>query len=527
MKLKQLFSIIFIVIFFNALPAFSDPYFQVVSLPEWEIAFEQGAQEQKVSPVNSNEWGLYMEQWRKNFVEGEPYPQTKFLPADLFVFPGDSSVENVDVREPGLVMIWGENELPEGNYASAWKYDYGVDPDLSNSTITVTVIPPSQSTINAISFAIQDINGNIRSWWWKVPGTIPYNVPTTVIINTAIPGIAAANPPATGYTSSPLFDITKAQFFLADENSSWMGGPLPIPPAGQQIPGLWNYWRDLIVMPNTKVNKGYHVKFGQPPFVIEDSKLILGWDDLSVYRPDVSPDQSSPILADDWLCKDDRPVTDVHWWGSFIGWTKPHPPPVIPSRFHIGIWTDVKAAPDRPSHPGELIWENFCHSYVWNFAGYDKDPRKEIPEAMQNETCFQFNQFLSQDQWFYQKPSADGAGTIYWLSIAAIYDNVDSVRYPWGWKTRPVVFNDNAVRIRKVSGVTGIEKWPPALHDYWNYGEPVEGAKKFWDLSFELTTNMAPPIVEQGPPGDFNGDRVIDLKEAIHALQVVSGLLIP
>ncbi len=88
-----------------------------------------------------------------------------------------------------------------------------------------------------------------------------------------------------------------------------------------------------------------------------------------------------PIVADDWLCKDDRPITDLHWWGSWLGWDKPYPPlaPSLPKTFHIGIWTDVPAGADpdpniKFSHPDLLVWENYCDNWVWNFAGYDKHP---------------------------------------------------------------------------------------------------------------------------------------------------------
>ncbi|MCP3940097.1 MAG: hypothetical protein GY710_01255 [Desulfobacteraceae bacterium] len=315
---------------------------------------------------------------------------------------------------------------------------------------------------------------------------------THTVINTSLQGVAAANPPATGYSSNPGFDITQAQFFLADENSNWIGGPLPIPPTGQPTQRIWNYWNNLIVMPNPVVNKGYHIKYEQPPLTIDDTNLIFGWDDLSVYH-------TPPIVADDWICKDDRPVTDIHWWGSFIGWTQPYLPPVIPSKFHIGIWTDVPATSTTASHPDKLIWENISASYVWNFAGYDKDPREELPIEMQNEACFQFNLLLSQDDWFYQQPDPDADGTVYWLSIAAIYDNGPPEEYAWGWKTRPVYFNDNAVRIYQVSDSTGNSNWPPTVGYSWSQGQPVKGADKFWDLSFELTTNTASTIVSQSP----------------------------
>ena len=162
---------------------------------------------------------------------------------------------------------------------------------------------------------------------------IPYNVPTTITINTALIGVNAANPPATGYMNNPGFNITQTQFFLADENSAWVGGPLPIPPVGGPPSGLWNYWHNLVVIPNSSGGKQLMTKWSQPPVEVQP-RLFKGWDEGSVF-------EHPPIVADDWLCEDDRPVTDLHWWGSFIGWTQPYLPPQIPIGFHIGIWTDL------------------------------------------------------------------------------------------------------------------------------------------------------------------------------------------
>jgi hypothetical protein len=115
------------------------------------------------------------------------------------------------------------------------------------------------------------------------------------------------------------------------------------------------------------------IKWSQSPAEIS-AGYINGWDELSDYN-----NLPTPIVADDWLCRDNRPIKDIHWWGSFKGWSMCEPPPVVPSAFHIGIWTDVaKSHPDNPygfSHPGEMIWENVCDCYVWSCAGYDVDPR--------------------------------------------------------------------------------------------------------------------------------------------------------
>jgi hypothetical protein len=262
---------------------------------------------------------------------------------------------------------------------------------------------------------------------------------------------------------------------------------------------MWNYWHNLSVTPNIgggAVNSKWFVKYSQPPELLDPAAnppLINGWDELSDYT-------NPPLMADDWLCEDKRPITDIHWWGSFIGWTQPTPPPNMPQQFHIGIWTDVPANVDRPySHPGQLVWENFCDNFVWNFAGYDVDPFHR-PDR-ENEACFQFAQFLSQDEWFYQEPSEDGTN-IYWLSIAPIYDAANyPPQFPWGWKTRPHIFQDDACSIMALQDGS----WPPKLHAIWQDGHELFGPDGIsWDLSFELTTNE-PAYVDDPIPGDISG----------------------
>jgi hypothetical protein len=131
---------------------------------------------------------------------------------------------------------------------------------------------------------------------------------------------------------------------------------------------------------------------------------------------------------------------------------------------------------------------------VWNFAGYDKDPRLygDYPDGTGEpnkpgfdepmDTCFQFNQLLSEDEWFYQEPNDpfddDPNATVYWLSIAPIYnhgDYDDPDFYPWGWKTRRPEWNDDAVRISSVMDATaGFTHWPPGIGSRWASGTPIE-----------------------------------------------------
>jgi hypothetical protein len=265
---------------------------------------------------------------------------------------------------------------------------------------------------------------------------------------------------------------------------------------------IWNYWHNLSVTPKSPsggANSKWYVKWSQPPVVLNepnDPALIDGWDEVSMTQR-LPNDPNTPIMADDWQCDTDRPVTDIHWWGSFKGWTQPTLPPILPTAFHIGIWTDQPDPNPTPgihddqdwSHPLTLVWENVCDTSVWNFAGYDLDPRIGDPDFQENEACFQWAQFLSQDEWFHQEEGTN----VYWVSIAAIYPANTA---------RPHYYNDDAVRIIGTTDGT----WPPVLGSTLTMTDcdPIHIGEVSWDLAFELTTNE--PAYKDNPiPGDIAG----------------------
>jgi len=230
--------------------------------------------------------------------------------------------------------------------------------------------------------------------------------------------------------------------------------------------------------------------------------IFNGWDEISGLH-------LHQFSADDWQCTDERPVTGFHWWGSFEGWTKPMLPSTRPLAFHIGIWTDAPGGAADSNHPDTLIWETYCTHWTWNLAGQDDDPRG----INRGETCFQFACLLSQDQWFYQSPTAgpDGraAPAVYWLSVAAVYDtDAPAPVNPWGWTTRAYSFNNAAARVSQVAvGNSRDGAWPPVIGARWLAGEPVEyprGTK--WDLAFELLTNQG-----GSQAGNQGGQQPVDL----------------
>ncbi len=504
-----------------SLPVMASPYFFVDSAQEWqELLSPIGSEFNRIEAGNSSDWEHYMMHWQM-YGQGEPVKFGAPLPPDLYVCDGvPTDPQHPD--EPGLVMAWGNQNLPpDQDYSAAWKFMYGLDPDLSNCTISLKVHPPS--FITNVSFGLTDINGKQCSWSWNVPGNIPVTPPpTTITINTnniATLGINAPAPAAASFAITPGFDITQIVSFFINETFHTTPGvfPAPVPGPGSTQKLYWNAWDEFQVLPNVGgstpvVNTKWWLKWSQPP--VEQQEKIFGWDDRSTIA-------FPPLLADDWECSDYRPVTDVHWWGSFIGWTQPYPPTgQLPQGFHIGIWTDVPVSPTNPfSHPGNLVWENKCESFVWNFAGYDLDPRDPTQGGIENEACFQFAQFLSQDQWFHQKPNPEtGNKTIYWISIGAYYSPNQTIQYPWGWKTRPKFFNDDAVRSYVIQNPDG-STWPNAagnlqLGATWQQGQPIEyPAGKSWDLSFELTTNEKEPGKCYDNPGDIDHDCKVDLTD--------------
>ncbi len=228
-------------------------------------------------------------------------------------------------------------------------------------------------------------------------------------------------------------------------------------------------------------------KWSQPP-VPSDTKVYYGWNEQSVWGQ-----SQTQIVADDWLCEAPGPVTDIHWWGSFLG--SPYPdPPMMPDAFRITFWTNVLAGFDEPfSHPGEVIWEIYCtkDTYTWEWAGWDYDPRD--PDAPM-EACFKFEQQLKPEEYFHQEWY--GSGKIYWVSIAAVY-SFAIPQYPFGLKTRERFFEDDAVTIT--------DPTDPVLGSHYMAGRPIEYPTGIsWDVAFELTTE--PVGVKWDQPPTHNPD---------------------
>ncbi|MGE5294458.1 MAG: GEVED domain-containing protein [Solirubrobacterales bacterium] len=192
------------------------------------------------------------------------------------------------------------------------------------------------------------------------------------------------------------------------------------------------------------------------------------------------------VAADDWEPVEGEPITGIHWWGTFNGWTESYLPSDMPLAFHIGIWTDVPD-PQRYdletfAHPGTLIWETYCTNWSWAVAG-----REVSTDGGAGRTCFLFSRLLSQDQWFEIGRASESK--VYWLSIAALYDPTEGgPQHEWNWKLRTTATNSGGASISTIVPVSE-DSWPPSLGVQWETGTAIRD-RRFspLDMAFQLTT---------------------------------------
>lgn len=179
----------------------------------------------------------------------------------------------------------------------------------------------------------------------------------------------------------------------------------------------------VAVAMSNQAAQGDVIKWHQPP----DMRLGIN----------IQSTQPDPRVADDWRCTDEQPVTDVHFWGSYIGWEEDNPnPPLTPPPaiqwFIIRIYEDVPAGPDNSySHPGELIKE-------WQVP-FEKVMQKYVGPIQRPDNTVEHKFYCSLDL---PDPFDQDLGRVYWLSVAA---DMSDLKFPWGWEISSEHWNDNAV----------------------------------------------------------------------------------
>jgi len=149
------------------------------------------------------------------------------------------------------------------------------------------------------------------------------------------------------------------------------------------------------------------------------------------------------LVADDWQCTSQTPITGLTWWGSYIGYgyqaceCQQMPSPAAPDYFQVSIWTDAPdPTPDDPgtySYPAQKIWEYRADEFDEVLVGFDRHPDASDTDMIGYEPVYRYTVRLPQEDWFCQ----EDARNAYWLSVAAVYEDAGTMTYPWGWTNHP------------------------------------------------------------------------------------------
>lgn len=149
------------------------------------------------------------------------------------------------------------------------------------------------------------------------------------------------------------------------------------------------------------------------------------------------------LVADDWQCTSAAPVTGIVWWGSYIGYgyqpcdCSEMTPPRQPDYFQLAIWSDAPdptpGDPTTYSYPAVKLWEYTAKDFDEVMVGFDKHPEAGHADGCSFEPVYRYTLQLPRDAWFVQKNPRD----IYWLSIAAVYEDAETIEYAWGWTNHP------------------------------------------------------------------------------------------
>jgi hypothetical protein len=485
-----------------------DPIFWPTPTNSWDLAFEllcertvETAKWEQVPDVSPN--GMD--------VKDSTTPAPMHLLADDFQCTSFGPITNI--------TLWG-SWTNDFDWQGGVTFTLSIHDDIPVSPTNAYSKPGAVvwwRTFSYQQFTYSMYSNNINEWWMVPPNQATFPGDHSCFqYDFNIPPLEAFW--QEGTPATPKVYWLDAQAQIAGAPYPWVAFGWKTCPTNWNDDAVWGVgvepyngpWNKLVYPPSHprqgqtvdlafRLNAGVAVevepKWSQPPVVTTDIPLPFynGWNEVSWY----GGEYLNPIVADDWVCTTTNPVTDIHWWGSFSNWNSSTPPHQLPDAFFISFWTDT---PSIPGQPGSFSHPNMCQqlvvrtNYSLQFAGWDWDPRNL---AAGPEACYQFDLDLKTNEWFYQDPLA---GTnIYWISIAAFYQNPQLASYPWGWKSRPrdpaSPAPDDAVLI--------FDPTAPLPDMLYAAGQPVwwPDPTNSWDMAFQLTT-MWPDDLDFGDAPD-------------------------
>jgi hypothetical protein len=176
-----------------------------------------------------------------------------------------------------------------------------------------------------------------------------------------------------------------------------------------------------------------NIKYVQPP-------NLAGYD---------VADSLQYVLADDFVCTQTGPITDIHIWGSWL--SNVHG---TITNFVLGIYSDVPAITNAagqvtPSHPGNLLWSGQFPQ--GQFAESEIGPSQEqyispgSVTVIGTDSQVWYYCFVPTDP--YTQTGSISAPVTYWLAAYAEGNFAPQFNETpqYGWKTTATVQNDTSV----------------------------------------------------------------------------------
>lgn len=195
-------------------------------------------------------------------------------------------------------------------------------------------------------------------------------------------------------------------------------------------------------------------------------------------------------LADNFQATEDGPLTEIHFWASFMDNVMPRT--VDGLTFEICVYSNEPADSTTPwSRPGKLLWKTEVPRYTYDIHEISNniwatwyDPNALIWEAGDHNRTWQYDICLDDEDELFEMTR----GTTYWIEIRDFPDK--EAVYSIGWKATLQMrqYGDNAVWFDPDLG------WQPLVYpeDHVFYRDPL-------DLAFVV---VGPPVQEDLDFGD-------------------------
>ncbi|HHE39236.1 MAG TPA: hypothetical protein ENL20_11790 [Candidatus Cloacimonetes bacterium] len=220
------------------------------------------------------------------------------------------------------------------------------------------------------------------------------------------------------------------------------------------------------------------------------------WPDTTMFGIDVSAsqdEQTTRLIADDFLCLETGPINSIHIWGSWW-YDEWFPDPF----FELAIWSDNPMGGQGWSEPDQMLWMRDFMPGEYNYDMYAQVPDGEhwydpctgnliFPGDW---TVFEYDFTIPDVDAFMQEE-----GTIYWLSVRQ-FGTPGSAFF--GWKTSPNHWNDDAVYQCFPPGGMWTEMIYPMGHPFNPFGEEHISMDMAFYIDCEPQTPQNITITEDG-----------------------------